>query len=343
VTIVVVGGGAIGLLVAGRLASSSHTVAVLARPRTVDALTAQPLRITHNGQTQTIEGLTLAPTPSDLLPDIHQPDLAILSVKSYDTEEALPTLAALAPRLVLTLQNGLGNEETLAEHFGAERVLSGIITSSVEPEAPDSIVVTKAGGIGLAPVDSTTQTSQWAEVFRAAGFPVHEMADYRAMKWSKALLNMLGNATAAILDMPVEAIYADPRLVALERRTFLEGLAVMRRRAIRPINLPGYPAALLALAMRSLPSPLLYPLLRRAIAGGRGGKAPSLQRDMQQGRARTEGDYLYGAVARAASEIGVPAPVNATLADLLGKITSGILPREHFQQQPDRLLDIIGM
>lgn len=339
--IVVVGGGAIGLLMAGRLACDSHTVAVLARPRTVEALATQPLRITHNEQTRTVEGLTFAPTPTDLPAAVQQPDLAILSVKSYDTVSALPTLAALNPRMVLTLQNGLGNEETLMEHVGAERVLAGIITSSVEPTAPDTVVVTKAGGIGLAPVSRATQTNEWAEVFRAAGFPVHEVADYRALKWSKALLNMLGNATSAILDMSVEAVYADSRLIALERRAFLEGLAVMRRRTIRSVNLPGYPAALLALAMRHMPAPLLNPLLRRAIAGGRGGKAPSLQRDVQQGRTRTEGDYLYGAVARAASEVSVPAPVNATLADLLGKIVSGALPREHFQQRPDRLLDIM--
>jgi 2-dehydropantoate 2-reductase len=152
---------------------------------------------------------------------------------------------------------------------------------------------------------------------------------------------MLGNATAAILDMPVEAVYADDRLVALERRAFMEALAVMRRLGIRPLNLPRYPAALLALAMR-LPRALLYPVLRRAIAGGRGGKDPSLLGDLRRGSARSEGEVLYGAVAQAAASAGVAAPVNAALWRTLQAIAGRVEPWERFRHKPDELLAAVG-
>ncbi|NJN66654.1 MAG: ketopantoate reductase family protein [Chloroflexaceae bacterium] len=346
-TMVVVGGGAIGLLVAGRLAHASQRVVVLARPRTVQALNAQPLRIVQkDGQTQVVDRLVAATEPHQLPDDYQHPDLAILSVKGYDTAGALPTLAALKPALVLTLQNGIGNEELLAAHFGPARVLSGAITSSVEMQSPGEVAVLKMGSIGLAPVNDTndmTGVHRWSAVLRQAGFPTREYADYRALKWSKALLNMIGNATSAILDRSVEAVYANPCLVALERRMFLEGLVVMNRLGIRPVNLPRYPTVLLAMLMRSLPPALLNPLLRRAVAGGRGGKAPSLCLALRQGHTRTEADTLYGAVARTACEVGEHAPVNAALSYAVSGIASGALPWETFRHRPERLLELVGM
>ena len=149
---------------------------------------------------------------------------------------------------------------------------------------------------------------------------------------------MLGNATAAILDMSVAAVYADRRLVALERQAFCEALHVMDRLGVRPVNLPRYPAALLALAMRRAPAALLDPLLRRLIAGGRGGKTPSLHLDLARGNRRSEGDLLYGAVVRAAQQVGIAAPANRALYDTLQGIASGALVWDDFRHNPERLL-----
>ncbi|MCG8349075.1 MAG: ketopantoate reductase family protein [Chloroflexales bacterium] len=337
-TIVIVGGGAIGLLVAGRLAQSGQCVAVLGRPGAVEALQAGVLQIIQKGQVANVTGIVAASAPEQLPPDYQHPDLSILCVKGYDTTAALPTLAALQSPFILTLQNGIGNEETLVAAFGPSRVLSGVITSSVEPEAPGRIVVTKAGGIGLAPLDNNSHVTSWAMTLRHAGFAVHECANHRSLKWSKALLNMLGNATVAILDMPIDAIYADPRLLQLERQAFLEALAVMQRIGATPINLPRYPAALLAMVMRWMPPALLFPLLRKLIAGGRGGKAPSLHVDLCQGRSRSEGAYLYGAIAAKAHELGMGAPINATLWRILEDIVTGQRPWADFRRHPERLL-----
>lgn len=344
--VVIVGGGAIGLLVAAQLTHTSQQVAVLARPSTVDALTTDNLRITQAGQPRVIDTVTVATEPRHLPPDYHHPELAILCVKGFDTAGAVQTLSDLSPAHVLTLQNGLGNEETLAAAFGEERVLSGIVTSSVALEGPAEITVTKTGGIGLAPMvagktGKDDGVERWRAVFETAGFTLRCYEDYRAMKWSKALLNILGNATSAILDMSVEEVYADPQLVVLERRAFLEGVGVMEKLNIRPLNLPSYPAALLTTAMRYLPFPLLHLTLRRAIAGGRGGKAPSLQRDLRQGQTQLEGDYLYGAMARMAEEVGVSAPVNTALTKTLNDIASGRTPWEEYRHRPQQLLKAV--
>src|SRR5262249_24088492 len=150
-----------------------------------------------------------------------------------------------------------------------------------------------------------------------------EYADPRALKWSKALLNMLGNATAAILDMSVEQVYADARLVALERRGFLETLAVMDALGIAAVSLPPYPVRVLARPAPHMPGGLLNAVLRRKIAGGRGGKPPSLQLGLAQGNPRSEGEFLYGAVARAGAAAGVATPINRALWETLRSIASG--------------------
>jgi len=342
VAIVVVGAGAIGLLVAGRLAQSSEPTILLARPAAAAALAQQRPRLTQDGIVRIVDRLTVISDPAALEQRDRAPELAILCVKAYDTASALPTLAALQPQAILTLQNGIGNEETLAERFGAGRIISGAITTSVEIDAPGCMTVTRSGGIGLAAMDGRADIGRWLELLGEAGFWVRRYDGYRALKWSKALLNMLGNATAAILDLPVAAVYADRRLVALERRAFCEALHVMDRLHIHPVNLPSYPAALLAAGMRWMPPALLDRLLRRKIAGGRGGKAPSLHLDLVRGNSRSEGQFLYGAVARAAAEVGVDAPVNRLLWETLHGIATGVIAWDDYRRNPDRLIEALA-
>jgi 2-dehydropantoate 2-reductase len=338
VSIVIIGGGAIGLLLAGRLAQSAQHVALLARPATVQALHDGQIILERRATVRQLAVPPLASEPADLPAAYQQPDLAILCVKSYDTAAALPQLHALKPWQILTLQNGLGNEERLVQEFGAEHIISGAITSSVWQEAPGAIRLTKEGGIGIADIGETPRLRIWGAVLAKAGFRVREYADYRALKWSKALLNMLANATPAILDMPVTAVYTNPHLIALERAAFLEALAVMQQLGLRPQNLPSYPTRLLALAMRYMPEPALSGLLRRLVAGGRGGKLPSLHADLRRGRAASEGAFLYGEIACRASAAGVAAPVNTALWQTLHAIASGAQPWDAFRGQPERLI-----
>jgi 2-dehydropantoate 2-reductase len=115
----------------------------------------------------------------------------------------------------------------------------------------------------------------------------------------------------------------------------------MKRLGITPVNLPRYPAAQLALAMQRMPAPLLDPLLRHLIAGGRGGKSPSLLLDLAHGNRRSEGEFLYGAVARAAEQAGLDAPINRALWETLRSLAAGEVPWSEYRRQPERLLAVI--
>ncbi len=343
--IVVAGGGAIGLMMAGQLAHAGQAVALLARPRTVEQLRQQPLRIQAGKHSLHVALPHVAPSPAELPPAFHAPDLAIVCVKSYDTEALIPSLHDISPRQVLSLQNGVGNEEQLAAQFGAERVLAGVVTSSVQQMAPDTLTITRRGGIGIADLrltDELPRAAAWAMQLRTPTNDVTYYPDYRAMKWSKLLLNMLANAIPAILDLPVATVYRRADLVALEQRALLEAVQVMTRSGFGPVNLPSYPVTRLVWAMQSLPMPVLRPLLQRVVGGGRGGKQPSLHQDLLRGRTRTEGDYLYGAVVAAAPPVQSSVPVNTILWQTLRDIASGVQDWSHYRQQPQRLCEAIA-
>ena len=94
--------------------------------------------------------------------------------------------------------------------------------------------------------------------------------------------------------------------------------------------------------MRHLPAILLNPVLRRKIAGGRGGKPPSLQLGLAQGNPRSEGEFLYGAVARAGAEAGIDTPVNRALWETLRAITSGTVAWDTYRGQPERLSEAVA-
>lgn len=343
-TTAVIGSGAVGLFLSSAIASATPHVLLLARPHQLPALTHAPIHITLRGEPlPAAQSPTIISNPSQIPPTFPPVRLAILCTKNYDVPHALPTLNALQPATIMTLQNGLGAEETLAAHIPIKQIVAGVITSSFHSERIGHCEMTKRGGIGLAPVHpSTPLPSFLAPLLRASGVVVRSYHDYRALKWSKLLLNILGNAIPALLHMPLEVAYTDYRLVALERQILLEALAVMQRLGLRPQNLPSYPTAPGALLMRRLPRVLLFPLFRMAIARGRGGKLPSLFWDIQHQRPQSEAAALYGAIAQHATHIGIATPLNCAISTIFQQVMTGHLPPTYLAHRPDRLLHHIA-
>lgn len=253
-------------------------------------------------------------------------DAILLCMKSFALAQAIAELRTCAELLgearLVALQNGIGSEAALAEAFSAQRVLAATLTSPVSLDAPATVRLERSGGgVGLAALDASCE--DWSDIAQAlACAPLLRMrtyADWQAMKWSKLLLNLMGNATSALLGLPPAAIYRDRRLFVVEMRALREALAVMAAHVppIRSVNLPGYPVRALALMVTRLPDALLQPLLARLVAGGRGSKLPSLYYDVAGRTGRSEVTVLNGAVADAGRRLGVPTPVNAALTEMV--------------------------
>ncbi len=249
-------------------------------------------------------------------------DLAIVAVKAYDTDEAIASLQhALGPNhhaTILCPQNGVGNEEKLAAAFGPDAIVSCALTIPVDRMRNGEVVATHAGGVALAPVGATPHN--WlVAAFEQAEIPVKVLSDYRSMKWSKLCLNMLANASCAILNVLPERLVHMEHMFPLEVRALREVAAVMKALGIRPMDLPAYPVRTL-LGMVRLPSRLSRLVLANRIAGARGRKPPSLLLDLRAGKGKTEVGVLNGAVAAAGQKTGVATPVNTVFARVLDDV-----------------------
>ncbi len=272
-------------------------------------------------------------------------DLAIVAVKACDTPAAVETLRRAfgdaTSATMLTPQNGIGNEEALAAAFGADRVVACALTVPVERDSSGAVAAANAGGIALAPVGSISHN--WlVAAFERTSVPVKVASDYRSLKWSKLALNIVANASCAILDLVPRELVAHDDVFALEIRAIREIRAVMAALKLTAIDLPRYPVRALFAAV-ALPVPFARLALRRRIAGARGRKAPSLLLDIRAGKGRTENDALNGAVAAAGRNAGVATPVNATYARVLAEIAASPEARARYRNRPAALVAAVAL
>jgi 2-dehydropantoate 2-reductase len=268
-----------------------------------------------------------------------QADLAIVAVKAYDTQAAIETLRRAVGEgggtTIFTPQNGVGNEEQLAQVFGADNVMSGALTIPIDITRNGEKIAASEGGLGIAPVG--TSAHNWlVAAFEGAGIPVIVHSDYRALKWSKLMLNIVANATCAILNVLPERLVHYDEIFGFEIKALRETRAVMQAMGLKAVDLPRYPVRALQ-AVATLPIPAARMILANRVAGARGRKAPSLLIDLRAAKGQTEVGVLNGAVVEAGREHGVPTPVNAAITRVLSDIAHMPQLWAKYREQPDAL------
>lgn len=330
---VVVGAGAVGSFLGGTLAATGWDVTLLGR-RGGDG-TRSPLAIHGPDGRRTV---TVRRVADPALGPV-APDVVILAVKAYDLPGAIAAAARWPDVPVLTAQNGVGAEVEVAA-ARTSGLVAASLTTAVEP-ADDGVTRRRTGGIGLAPVrgDVAGLVHDLADAFADGGLPSRVCRDPTAMKWSKLLANLVGNATSGLLDMDPGAIFADPAGFDLERRQLREAMAVMRAQRLSTVSLPGAQVGWLLFGLR-FPAILARPALGFAIGRARGGKSPSLRLRLrlQGGGGPTEARWLNGAVADGGRRLGVPTPVNACLATLVDEAAGDPATATRWVGRPDLLL-----
>ena len=343
--VLVFGAGAIGTYVGGSLAMHGHRAVFVERAEPAAAIEKSGIRIrTADGAVREVPrpAFRIAASAEEALA-AGRFDVALVALKSFDvpalvsaTETALGRDPALP---VLCLSNGVDNEAVLAEALGLGRVIAGTVTTAVGRRAAGDVVVEKLRGTGVA--SGHPLSERLARSMNEAGLNARLFARADDMKWSKLLTNLLANATSAILDMTPAEIFADPALYRVEVEQLREALRVMAALGIRPVDLPGTPVRLLALAAR-LPLALSRPFLSRAVGSGRGGKMPSFHIDLHSGRGQSEVGYLHGAVVRHGEAAGVATPINRLLTDTLTALTNGTVPLAAYAKHPEKLIEALG-
>ncbi len=276
-----------------------------------------------------------------------KPDLILVAVKMPALDEALEPTLAWPDVPTLTVENGIGAEETAARIRPRASIIAASMTAPIQLAGEDEVRWLGKGGIGLAAATPAAEPflAPLLADFAAAGLRTARLPDARSMKWSKLLANLVGNASGALLDMDADAIYRNPRLFDLERRQLLETVAVMAGLGLRPVSLPGASVPWLIRAVK-LPAWLGRPILVRIVGGARAGKLPSLRLHLRAAGdspspEQTEVRWMNGAVAAFGRQVGVAAPINARLAELVDDVAEHPDRRAWFRHRPDRLFSEI--
>ncbi len=324
--VAIMGAGAVGSAVGGLLALGGHQVTLVARQAHADAVNNAGLVLRVGCGCRIIrDNLGAVTDPAQVGGPA---DLVILAVKSFDTRSALAQMRPLVGpgTVILSLQNGIANEERIAGAFGDNPVIAGAICAYLRLSGPGEVIWTDdRGGLGGAMFagDQDRIRRMWQDVMPMSGMQALFLenlsgpgAPWRRVKWSKLMLNVAFNVLSAVTGLTTAAILADRRNGTLAVRALQEGFAVMRGLGIAPVNLPGYPVRHLARLAR-LPAGIVRRILAAKTAREAGGSS-STSHDLARGRSRTEADDINGAVIRAGQSLGLPTPANQELRGMIG-------------------------
>ncbi len=346
--VLIVGAGAVGLWIGANLIRAGHGVGFVGRSRVTDALRAAGLTV------ETSAGNWHVPTPAvfdsvSAASAQRQCDLICITTKAYDLSAALDEIAAAglfpagSETIVAAFQNGVGAEEVVAARWGASRTIAATTTTPVSLAGSGQLRVDRSGGgIAWAPLDTAAPGPRNCIATLVASGCGVSVAEGRALKWSKLLLNLAGNASGAILDLPPAQLFADARMFRFEMAMLREAVRVMDASRIRAVSLPGAPAASLAWALRWLPDIALRLVLRRRLSAARGDKRPSLYYELANRTGRSEVAWLNGAVVEAGARLGIPTPVNTRLTSVLNALVAGRADWSHWRADAGKLIDGLG-
>ena len=292
------GSGAMGCFLGAAFAGAGHSVTLVdCWPAHVAALTERGLTLETDAGTAAISGLSATREPSGVRGARH----VFVCVKSTATEQAI---AAATPWMepdatLVTLQNGLGNVETLCRYWPSESIVAGVTASGATLLAPAhvriaSIGETVIGGLGG---NISPRAETLAAMLARAGLPVRVTRSIQGAIWTKLLANVGINALAALTLLRNGAIFATPEGAGLAERAIREAALVAKAEGV----------------VLDTDDPVAY---GRQVAEKTARNRASMLQDILAGRT-TEIASINGEIVRRGQKLGIPVPVNETLYALV--------------------------
>jgi 2-dehydropantoate 2-reductase len=292
--ILVVGAGAIGGLYAARLARVADAVVLDSNREHVDAIRRDGL--TLSGSTRSVTRLQAFASAAEM--GLQRFDAVIILVKSQATDAAFRSIEPLLEGrpLLVTFQNGMGNEERLMESSDLD-VAHGVSFEAARYDGPGRVEHLVHGEESwLGPARGKVESVAWlGELMTKSGLPTKVVADPRGAIWGKFIFNSVMNPVGAIVQGVNAARYEVPEVRALIDDMAEECVRVAEALGIRLEFDPMY----LVKKFRSGEVPLSK-------------HAGSMAQDLEAGR-ETELESMTGYVVRKAKELGLPVPVTESV------------------------------
>ena len=291
--VLILGAGAMGCLYGAALHRAGAAVTLVDVNREhVDAINANGFELELRAGTERL------PIPALLPAQVVQPaDLVVVFTKTFHTDAALAGIAAaIGPETwLLSLQNGLGNDQRLAAHAAPERVLVGASTLPADLVGPGKVRSHGDGGSKLYPAfgGDPAFAQEVAGLLSRGGLPAQLDPQIHAAIWSKAIFNAAMNPLCALTLRTPGFLGAHAESRALYGAVVEEGVAIAKANGI---------------AIEAKP---IHDLTEVSVTDHANHEASMLQ-DVKAGR-RTEVDAINGAIVEAGRKVGVAAPVTETL------------------------------
>jgi 2-dehydropantoate 2-reductase len=308
--IAILGAGALGCAIGATLTEGGHETWLIDRsPAHVDAMRTHGLRVDDARGTRQVQ-VRATTEPSEA----GEADVVIVLVKSFHTDAAIRGALALvgAQTVVLSLQNGLGHEDILADAVGRERVLAGkTYVGGVLRGAGhiESGVVGKHTIIGELDGRETERLQHIAEAFSSAGLATQVSDNIVGTMWDKLLVNVATGALTGITSLTYGQLYDEPLLKAASLAAVSEAIAAAQAAGVT-LSMTD-PEQAWTLAAEGLPAAFKTSMLQSLEKGS-----------------ITEIDFINGSVVRWGARHGVPTPVNATLVACIKGVERAMADRQ---------------
>ncbi len=242
----IIGSGALGLYYGAMLQRSGHDINFLFR-RDYQAIQKTGLKV------YSVNGDFHLPqvTGYQTAPEIGPVDLVIVGLKTISNHHLIDLVNPLlgTETAILTLQNGLGNEELLAEAFGAERILGGVAFLCSNRGEPGTVHHLGEGKIRLGEFRGglSQRSHDLARMFQAAGVACTAVSDLRRARWEKLVWNIPFNGLCALLKKDVTDLLNHPASKKLAKDLMLEVIAGANAQSLEePIDAPGFSQQLIS-------------------------------------------------------------------------------------------------
>ncbi len=298
--ITIIGAGALGSAIGGFL-SRENEVTLVGRSDHVRAINSSGLKVSGIWGDHLFRELQ---TGTDVACIKATQDIIMIATKSYDTAAAVcQVLPLVGPgTYVMSMQNGLGNERTIAESVGDGRTMGGMAIFGVVVVAPGHVRVTVFGGeckVG-ALEGSQDKAKEFAVALQRSGIPTAWSGNILADKWLKAFYNIALNGLSAILRVPYGVLGEREETRRIMGNLLTESFAVA---AAEKVHLPFTRDSYFRHFMETqLPATAQH--------------RSSMLEDISRGR-RTEIDYLNGMIVTLGRKHDLATPVNETLVGII--------------------------
>jgi 2-dehydropantoate 2-reductase len=316
--IVILGAGALGTVLSAHLARAREDVTLIARGQRAAYLQEHGATIT--GLVDFTVPVRVVTDPSQL----HDADVLMVTVKTYDMDAALASVKHLDAASVLSIQNGVLKNEQLAQTFGWEKVLGAMAAFSAEVLPTGTVRFTTNQGcyLGELPAGVSERVQTLATTLERAGIVAKVTPSIQSVEWSKYVILVAGMALAVLTRLETYKLLQDPQTASIMTSLLHEMAQIATTCGIVLDDIGFFQAKTLSqLSLEDTVAHLRQQGEQRALQAPTH-KVSTLQ-DLEQGK-RLEVEEILGYAVRKGAELGIPTPTMEVCYKLIAGINHSL-------------------